>query len=222
MSNLGFVLAGLHGMRRTRPDIVGVRFWMQHLSVVVIGIGSAAFHGTLRKAAQQLDETPMMWSILVWFYCLYAPVLAPSREQERLLTAVLATLLAVFTVAHWFLELVMGFQLMFGAVVVVCLARFTVLWKRSDTASSFLAHLYLHSLLVAFACWLVDFHACHVVSEAPVQLHAWWHVFMSVNAYTGPVFVEYATAARRGARPTIAYTFGCVPYVAYPQGAKAL
>jgi hypothetical protein len=68
-----FVLIGLHGWRYSAWQGFEVRFQGVYIGVAVIGLGSAAFHATLLKVAQQCDETPMIWSVLCWLYLLYEP-----------------------------------------------------------------------------------------------------------------------------------------------------
>jgi hypothetical protein len=36
--------------------------------------------------------------------------------------------------------------------------------------------------LIGFGCWLVDRLACDLVGQIP-QLHAWWHVFVSLGLH---------------------------------------
>lgn len=61
-----------------------------------IGIGSACFHGTLRHVEQQCDETPMVLTLLNWFYELFAD----TWEHNRLLSAVMPVLLVVYGVVR--------------------------------------------------------------------------------------------------------------------------
>ena len=65
-SNILFVLIGLHGWRFSVWQGFEARFQGVYIGVIVIGLGSAAFHATLLKVAQQCDETPMIWLVLCW------------------------------------------------------------------------------------------------------------------------------------------------------------
>lgn len=42
-----------------------------NLLVVVIGVGSALYHGTLLYGMQMWDEIPMVWAMLAFHYFLY-------------------------------------------------------------------------------------------------------------------------------------------------------
>ena len=83
-SNALFVLVGLHGLWFSTRQGYEKRFHAVYFGVIVIGLGSAAFHATLLKVAQQCDETPMIWSCLCWLYLLYEPEWA---ETDALLAA---------------------------------------------------------------------------------------------------------------------------------------
>ena len=48
ISNLSFVVLALYGYRRARQERFERRFLAQYIAVLVTGIGSALFHGTLR------------------------------------------------------------------------------------------------------------------------------------------------------------------------------
>ncbi|KAI9993466.1 hypothetical protein PInf_015549 [Phytophthora infestans] len=39
----------------------------------------------------------------------------------------------------------------------------------------------------------MDYHYCHIVRELPInpQGHAWWHMFMGISTYHGPIFMQY-------------------------------
>ena len=60
ITNLLFVLLGTYGFYRSIKSGLEPRFQLLYLGVIVIGLGSAAFHGTLSFHGQQADENPMI------------------------------------------------------------------------------------------------------------------------------------------------------------------
>ena len=62
----------LHALRqkvyRYRHQQLELKFWASYIGVFVIGLGSVAFHGTLLRWGQVLDEVPMLWASLCFLY----------------------------------------------------------------------------------------------------------------------------------------------------------
>lgn len=61
-----------------------------------VGVGSACFHCTLRHVEQQCDETPMVLTLLNWFYELFAD----TWEGNSFLKAAMPVLLVVYGVVR--------------------------------------------------------------------------------------------------------------------------
>jgi hypothetical protein len=60
-----FALFGLKQCKRYNYE---TKFTVAYAAVFVIGLGSAAFHGTLTRWGQVLDEVPMLWASLAFLY----------------------------------------------------------------------------------------------------------------------------------------------------------
>jgi hypothetical protein len=58
----------LHGLSQCYRHSLELKFWASYLGVLVIGIGSVAFHGTLHRWGQVMDEVPMLWASLCFLY----------------------------------------------------------------------------------------------------------------------------------------------------------
>lgn len=178
----------------------------------VVGIGSVAFHATLRFEFQLLDELPMLYLVTLMVYLLLEP--GPTRRFGRWLPvallsyAVLATLSDVMTRGR---VQFFAFQLSFGALEMFCLVRVYLLSVQPrDRPVRPLFKLGLAFYLGGILFWFIDLRFCSLLSgRLPAtgfpnpQLHAWWHVLVSGGFYLLLLVVAYDRLARRGATPTV-------------------
>ncbi|MFL5396533.1 MAG: ceramidase domain-containing protein [Myxococcales bacterium] len=201
VSSLAMVLAGALGLsRRSFGRHVRVAFAL----LVLVGLGSIAFHATLRFELQMLDELPMLY-LVTWMTWL----LVENGVEPRLgrwFPAVLVVYVVVATGATLqrggaqFL----AFHLSFGTLEIFCLARVTWLALRPGNAPvrrSFV--LGLAAYAAGIAAWFVDLKACtllRVILPAHgvpnPQLHAWWHVLVSIGFFLLLRVVSFDRTAR--------------------------
>ncbi|RLN66470.1 hypothetical protein BBP00_00002209 [Phytophthora kernoviae] len=196
LSNSLFVILGLYGLYRSIKMGFEPRFHLQFIGVMVTGFGSAMFHGTLQHVYQQCDETPMVWSILVWIYIVYNNEIKqlPFKHADNYVLAFLTTIGAIFTVVHAIYRFTTVFQVFFGVLAVLGAGRLCVHYSEAkDPRARAVAKSYVTSSLIGFAFWIMDYHYCHVLRGLPVnpQGHAWWHIFMGISTYHGPIFMQY-------------------------------
>ncbi|CEG40964.1 alkaline phytoceramidase [Plasmopara halstedii] len=195
-SNALFVVLGLYGLYRSIQMKFEPRFHLQFLGVMITGFGSAMFHGTLQHVYQQCDETPMVWSILVWNYIVYTDEIQkiPLKNAESYVIAFLTLIGAVFTVLHAIFRFTTAFQVFFGVFAISACLRLCVHYTNiKDSRARAVAQSYVAFGLIGLVFWLMDYHYCQVVRNLPVnpQGHAWWHIFMGVSSYHGPIFMQY-------------------------------
>lgn len=220
LSNLSFIVLSVLGLRHSLASGFERRFHTQFILLMVIGIGSALFHGTLRVVEQQCDETPMIWALLMWGYILYGQDISPRRRSA--VRVVLFLIGLVFALTHSIYRFTTSFQLMFGLGSFACARRlyghYCALGNGAGSShhharARAVARHYCVSGLTGLGLWLMDFHLCHVVSSWRVnpQGHAWWHLFMGISAYHGPVFMQYVRALENHRDPEIRYRFRYLP-----------
>ncbi|KAF4322845.1 hypothetical protein JM18_000662 [Phytophthora kernoviae] len=185
LSNSLFVILGLYGLYRSIKMGFEPRFHLQFIGVMVTGFGY-----------QQCDETPMVWSILVWIYIVYDNEIKqlPFKHADNYVLAFLTTIGAIFTVVHAIYRFTTVFQVFFGILAVLGAGRLCVHYSEAkDPRARAVARSYVTSSLIGFAFWIMDYHYCHVLRGLPVnpQGHAWWHIFMGISTYHGPIFMQY-------------------------------
>lgn len=69
-SSLALCASGVLGLILARRERVPYRFMAVAVLSIVMGLGSAAFHGTLTWFGQMGDELGMVYLVLGWTYCL--------------------------------------------------------------------------------------------------------------------------------------------------------
>ncbi len=222
-SSLALVAAGLLGFALHRR-VLERRFLTAYGALAVVGLGSVAFHATLRFELQMLDELPMLWLALVITYIL-AELGRPSGSRAgRRLAILLAAhgllVTALCTLTRGAVQFAC-FQISFGSLELYCLAR---AWRIGRTSAAPSARRLLAVGFTAYgfavAAWFIDLRFCSFVGGVlPAhglvnpQLHAVWHVLVSVGFYSILLLVAHERLVVLGRRPTIVLRFGVVPAV---------
>ena len=189
LSSLAMVAAGMVGVATRRfAGEIRVAFGL----LVLVGLGSIAFHGTLRFGLQMLDELPMLY-LVAWLVWLLVEN-APARRLGRWFPAALVTYVLLATAGATLNRgdaQFLAFHVSFGALEIFCLARVSWLALLSENAP--VRRWFLLGLLAyasGIAVWFVDLKACRWVSVtlpahglSNPQLHAWWHVLVSAGFF---------------------------------------
>jgi len=191
------------------------RFYVLGAGVVVVGLGSAAFHCTLQYWGQLWDEVPMVWTMLVWFYVF----LRMTKPGSVLLALALFAYGVLWSFIHADGAYTIEFQVHFGLMIFVGVyfLRNAVLRhlkvpffpkvtdllqpssllevpKAAELKMRRMAHWYLMYILVAFGFWLLDQFLCPHLNALPMdipnpQFHALWHLLTGANCHFGLHFV---------------------------------
>jgi dihydroceramidase len=180
LSSLAMVAAGLVGLA-TRRFAAEIRLAFGLLTLV--GLGSIAFHGTLRFELQMLDELPMLY-LVTWLVWLLVET-GPNRRLGRWFPAALVAYVLLATAGATLNRgnaQFLAFHVSFGALEIFCLGRVTWIALRPENrpVRSWFA-LGLASYVTGIAVWFVDLKACPLVRG--LQLHALWHVLVSIGFF---------------------------------------
>ena len=197
------VVLGIQGALRVRGTAgIERRFFVCFVLVAVVGFGSMAFHGTMLKVAQAMDELPMVYGGLGYAYCLV------NRSHDDPVRARrwrwgLGLYGAFFTAAYFSLEAYFTFFVVTYAVLMagLILGGLRVAWGATGSPE--------HRRLLALAAgpfvaaflffWLPEhvFFACDLAIQS-LELHAWY--LSRTRGLWAPSTCS-GTAAASGARP---------------------
>jgi dihydroceramidase len=222
LSSLAMVIAG--GLGALLHRRVLDRWMLLAFGLLgIVGLGSIAFHATLRFEFQMLDELPMLYLVTLMVYLLLEP--GPTPRFGRWLPLALlgyaffATMSATLTRGRFQF---FAFQISFGALEMFCLLRVYLLSRQqANRPVRPLFRLGVAFYLTAIALWFIDIRFCPTMSiHLPAigvpnpQLHAWWHVLVSCGFYMLLLVVGYDRLHRDRSEPAIRTRGWIVPSVA--------
>ncbi|KAI8912642.1 alkaline phytoceramidase family protein [Gorgonomyces haynaldii] len=229
ISSLAMAIVGLWGS--VLHPWAETRFHVAFLSTVAVGLGSVAFHGTLQKFSQALDEVPMLYSALAFAYIGINQRYKLSRPTRMLLGSILTLHAALTTYlvtafeGHYQFLL---FHLSFGTAQTYALYQMVQIYRRRKrrNAKDNAVWIFERGLLcyfAAFGCWLTDMLLCEYVNpgypEAMLplnpQFHAWWHILISMGLYNLALLTLYERVETLHGQGTarMEFTFYIIPYV---------
>lgn len=228
LSSMSLVLIGLLGM--FLHPWAERRFHTAFLAIIVVGLGSVAFHGTLQKSSQALDEVPMLYTAFAFVYITICQRFPLKSSQRHLLALALITHAVIttylVTAFDGYLQFVM-FHVSFGTAEFFSIYQMFLIYRSQRGYHGSLAKtvfergLFLY--MFAFVFWLSDMLGCELVNPwyksaiLPInpQFHAWWHIVVSLGLYSLAIYTLYhrmqTTFSAR--QPSIAYFMLIVPYI---------
>ena len=203
--------------------------------ISMVGVGSVAFHMTLKHHMQMLDEVPMLWDALSTFYIVLENEYAKPRYSWLFPAGLIAYGLAVSLLV----ALTEGqlqffcFHISFGSLELYCLYRvfqlrgehFPANSKDPDVLSAReVSNVAFATYLVALMAWQLDINFCPFLSNLPFgipnpQLHSWWHILVSIGLYELVVLVIFRrqqvlfTAKTLPRKPSVHWFCGVIPYI---------
>ncbi|CAK0883143.1 unnamed protein product [Prorocentrum cordatum] len=203
LSSLAIVVIGSYGMwmhwRAVEP-----RYVVAFASFIVVGLGSAAFHGTLWRSMQLLDELPMLWADGVFIYILITMEDDMDREPRRGLMFAFAAAEVLMTLAVIILDTSSQdvFLLFYGSQTLylfVASGRYDVKYNAPGTVMLLETGLLFYG--GGFLLWLVDRNFCPHVSM--LYLHVFWHVFAGLGTFSSILFWIWIRHEFLGLRPVL-------------------
>ncbi|ETO07542.1 hypothetical protein RFI_29850 [Reticulomyxa filosa] len=168
------------------------RFVCAFASVILVAIGSIAFHATLRYVGQLLDELPLMLTNYSLLYCVLCCKASPTMSQsekwkERIWIGLFCMLGCIQCVIYIVLKWYAVFFISYGCLLIGLLlySVSTIRDAMGKTHPSFLSmKLFKYACITygcGFALWCIENTFCKKVQS--FQLHAWWHVLSGAGSY---------------------------------------
>ena len=224
LSNVFMIFFGLWGLYHSLRVGTERRFLSVYAGVLVIGIGSASFHGTLSHIGQQGDETPMLITILAWVYCLLTMDPAFEKAHPTLCKVYLRLgflgCAVGFAVIHFYMRFIVVFQVTF---ITITLGALTLLLKEvgrcKNAEAKQVGKNYARAVLAGAIVWISDCLFCRQLYNLPFglpnpQFHAWWHFLIGLSTYYGPCFLFYQRQYHLGRSPRLDWRWcGLMPVV---------
>jgi dihydroceramidase len=220
-SSLAMVIVGVLGIALHR-GVLERRFTLAFALVSVVGLGSIAFHATMRFEHQMMDELPMLYLASVIAY-----ILIENRPQRRFgawLPLALAVYAAVATALTAGMRGKLQFYLFHASFVTLelfALVGTYLIHRRSqDAMGRRIFRFGMSSYLIAIIAWRSDTVFCSTLNQTlPAmglpnpQLHAWWHVLVSIGFYTLLLVIAHHRLRTLGKAPQLRFVAGFIPIV---------
>jgi len=214
-----FALYGLYNAYRYGYE---KRFVVVNLLVGLVGLGSAAFHGTLLYTGQIMDELPMIYASLSILYAVLEMESDKAPVYKYLAPALLAYCV-VFTGVYLYLpSFFIFFLLGYIAGILVLVYRCSLIFRHPNT----LPHQKV--FIVAAICfyiggwlffWIPEVLFCDQIQA--LNFHSWWHVTSTLGAFMMVLFAVFQREVQRGRKPQLNYNYFAgvpvLPYVHIPE-----
>lgn len=184
--------------------------------VALIGLGSAAFHGTMRFEYELCDEVPMLLFIAVAL-CnkmgAHAWLIRPAScvAFATAVVAATATLSYAYIKSGEYEIFVAGFTML--VVVDTALA---LTWRSSQPVTNFARNLSVGCIVLGKTAWEVEVRGCATTGRV-WPLHVCWHVFSAASLYYGLLAdlaarIDCGLFAKRNSVETVPLRWAGVPY----------
>jgi dihydroceramidase len=221
VSSLAMVLVGVLGIVLHR-QVLERRFTVAFALVSVVGLGSIAFHSTLRFEHQMMDELPMLYLASVIAY-----ILLENRPERRFGVWLPLGLIAYALVATALTAGMRGklqfymFHASFVTLELFALVSTYLIHRRStDVRGRRIFRIGMSSYAIAIVSWRSDIAFCSSLNETlpsmgipNPQLHAWWHVLVSIGFYTLLLVIAHNRLRILGKAPEFRFAAGFIPFV---------
>ena len=202
-SSIPIILYGFYFLMQCVQYKHNYKLILSSFGVIVVGIGSFVFHGTMKRTGQMLDEIPMLWCSLFMLYT----SLALFRFSNPSCTKWLGALLLCFGMLNTALYFVGGFVYFISSyIMTVAMVVFTTIYHAMQKSSDKKLQQFAFRAILFYAggffvLWLPEQVLCgnqllpdapvSSLSELPIPLHAFFHFTSALGPYYWLTFAVY-------------------------------
>ncbi|KAF9899816.1 Alkaline ceramidase 3 [Linnemannia zychae] len=205
------------------------RFKLAFRTITVVGIGSFLFHATLLHHMQMLDELPMLYSVLVLFFCLIESRFGPQPAWFPKLLAVVGVVVTGLVAFTEGTVQFYSFHGTFGPLEFTTLFLIFKVYSARKAAYPDIKWVFEAGIglyVIAVAVWMTDLNFCERtlfsffrfgneqerVNEADkstlwivkdLYFHAWWHVLVSMGLFLLSTVIMLDGLIVQGWKPVI-------------------
>ncbi|KAE8221302.1 hypothetical protein CF319_g5314 [Tilletia indica] len=235
LSNVLFITLAVFGARWTYKARLPFAFTGCYLGIALIGIGSFAFHSTMKYSMQVLDELPMIITSIIYSLGIFETTPIGKTPRFRILLPLSIFVFLIFYITAYFLnkENTLLHQMTYAILQVGSAMRLYSLLSSSPSSAlskkggkqalvrKGVASFFWTStacFAAGFFLWNVDNIWCETLrktrrSIGPIpgillEGHAWWHIFTSFGSYYAGIAGSYLIGSIRESPETfqVVYT----------------
>ncbi|BES92644.1 aHypothetical proteinC [Nesidiocoris tenuis] len=206
VSNLMMILPPIWGMIEVLNQKFERKFIYCYFLLLVVGLGSWAFHMTLLYEMQLFDELPMVWGTSVMVYCL-TEVRKPQTTRPISnvpLFFFLTSFCVFFTILYLYWPQPVFQHTSYGILVFASFLLEIHLIRVKNCRICRRLFIYSTSIyLFGFFLWNMDKVFCRNLNSLrsgipklldPItQLHGWWHMMAGYGTYLQVLFTIHAS-----------------------------
>jgi len=194
------------------------RYIIVNLLVMMVGLGSASFHGTLLYTGQIMDELPMVYASLSLLYTVLEMESTEKKPIYKYLTPLILLFCGIFTAVYLYLpEFFIFFLVAYILCILTLIYNCIIIFKKPDT----LLHQKIFIVLAAGSYvggwlffWVPEVVACETLKD--YNFHAWWHVTSTIGAFFFVLFSTFQREINRGRKPKLCYnSFAGIPILPF-------
>ena len=165
------------------------------LTLITVGIGSCALHGTLHWVGQSMDEIPMLWMNMAILFSLYnvntiRPRAAVSFSGILLFAMGIMQTIGYYTMRHiydFFL-----FSYISSVCVVIAWTCYLVFYDRSSPDYPVRVWLFSRAtisfIFIGFSLWVYEMNHCEILlpyymAASGMTFHVLWHIGSGLGGY---------------------------------------